>query len=436
MNGVIGVFPAAFVRELEEGEDKELLEKWKRERERKEREKERELDREREREEEKGLRSPEKKKKRSLLQRLTKSKSKRSSLPYSMTHFRDSGPASAPTTSNANFEPPPSSSQPSPLSQRAVTRKPSPPIQGARRASGASVSRSSSHSHLTLSSASACSTSSSSAKETIILPSSILIKEREQRFQRAQSQTISDSTHNFKGSPVVLRSTSTFHLTDIDEEERKREGRRYLRTKMDTYRWRFSESQEEILVRHFILFSVSPPPNEISKLYEVVGAVGADGATVSRNMIVLWFKSNRARFALQGSDSSSGPSVGDSGSFFALLVRRGMEKNWRFSPTQVRILVKYFLIHSMSPATSQISELYLEIGEEGQGSATVSKNMISMWFKKTREDLVEMGLDMGEWSWDFGLYWLALGFESQWLSTLLESDLAESNFGHDEAQDI
>ena len=225
-------------------------------------------------------------------------------------------------------------------------------------------------------------------------------------------------------------------LADEGEEKMRVKGRK-RRAGVGEGEWPFTDGQLEVLVRHFIGESVGISSTHTSKLRGLLSSEGEGGGgkggrkKVGKKVIQEWFGAQRERFGLLEKPASV-KSFADI-SLFEWLVDQQVKQNCEFLQSQVHIFVRHFVTKSMEPTEEEAVELLEMVGERGNGGVVVTPEVVKIWFRDVRRDMEKEVRGVREWlrggGGGVGLYAVVVGFESQFLAALLESDLDPNNFG-------
>ena len=118
-------------------------------------------------------------------------------------------------------------------------------------------------------------------------------------------------------------------------------------------------------------------------------------------------------------------------SLFDFFVSLQLTKNSEFLNSQMHLLVRFFMCRSMNPTKEELEELMEEVGSRGNGME-IDVQILEIFFRDFRRELEREVKGMKEWGGGagVGLYAVLVGFESQFLAMLLESDLDPDNFGN------
>ena len=184
--------------------------------------------------------------------------------------------------------------------------------------------------------------------------------------------------------PLSLSLPLTARGDDLSSPQPpQRQGPKESPQSQDFFHWRFTDSQIQILNHHYQTVSMKPDTDQITALLQKIGPEGVNGASISRNMIALWFQETRKN---QPKVVTPTREVEEGRVEAKDLTEQGHLYNWRFTQAQLEILVKHFLMGSQSPDANEMKELYQKIGTEGRDGASISRNMVALWFKDAKKD--------------------------------------------------
>ena len=189
--------------------------------------------------------------------------------------------------------------------------------------------------------------------------------------------------------------------------------------------WGLTDGQMEVLGRHFVGESMGLSSSNMSKLRGLLASeVGGKGKKVGKKLIKEWFMGQRERFGL----GEKGKSYLDMSLFDYLLDQQEQERKEKgFSTAQMHIFVRHFVTQSMIPTDEEIVGMLLESGGKVRG-----EEKVKAWFKGQREGMEGRVRGVKEWlggeGEGVGLYAVVVGFESEFVSALLTSDLDPHNF--------
>ena len=225
-------------------------------------------------------------------------------------------------------------------------------------------------------------------------------------------------------------------LADEGEEKMRVKGRKRRAGVGGEGEWPFTDGQLEVLVRHFLGESVGISSSHTSKLRGLLTSEGEGGSggkgrkKVGKKVIQEWFGAQRGRFGLLEKPASV-KSFADI-SLFECLVDQQVKKNCEFLQSQMHVFVRHFVTKSMDPTREEVEGLLEEVGERGNGGVVVTPEVVEIWFRDMRREMEKEVRGVKEWvagGGGVGLYAVVVGFESQFLAALLESDLDPNNFG-------